>query len=255
MKEEKLSKLIVKTIGCIMAILIWYYIGGAISVIRKLDQIHCYITQGIMIWISVFLALLYVKFTKQSFVKLGFCRVKKDGWVNIFFCIPVLLLILVGTVSGFEFKRIANVVAAFFMTTAVGFSEEIYYRMFIFRLWKSVGVKRAVLISSVLFGVCHLLNIAGGRGVAETLLQVAFAFFYGIVFALMFALCGSVIPGIAIHLLHNFVVYMTKDVPLNQEIVIGAIQVCILVVYSIFMYRVLDKKLREQQETQEKRIA
>ena len=44
----------------------------------------------------------------------------------------------------------------------------------------------SMLLSSVLFGMSHILNVAGGAGLLATILQICFAIVYGMVFTLIF---------------------------------------------------------------------
>ena len=59
---------------------------------------------------------------------------------------------------------------------------ELYFRGIICNIWKD-NEKKAIIISSVLFGMSHILNVMGGADLAETLLQIAFAFTYGVIMA------------------------------------------------------------------------
>ncbi len=59
------------------------------------------------------------------------------------------------------------------------------------------------LVASILFGICHLINIAGGAAVLTTTLQICFAVIYGFVLALIFIRSGSLIPCILFHALHD----------------------------------------------------
>ena len=69
----------------------------------------------------------------------------------------------------------------------VGFAEELIFRGFLFKaMLKNSSVKTAVIVSSVTFGLGHILNLFTGQDLGETLLQVVFAIVVGFVFTLAF---------------------------------------------------------------------
>lgn len=49
-------------------------------------------------------------------------------------------------------------------------AEEVFFRGIICGAWLGHGVEKAMMISSVLFGLSHILNIAGGAELGETVL-------------------------------------------------------------------------------------
>lgn len=57
----------------------------------------------------------------------------------------------------------------------VGFLEEIIFRGFLFLALCQNNVKQAVLISSLTFGIGHIVNLLNGAEVLSTLLQICYA--------------------------------------------------------------------------------
>ena len=81
------------------------------------------------------------------------------------------------------------------------------------------------------------MNIAGGAGVLATLLQICFAFIYGLVFALIFIRSGSLIPCILLHALHDMCSFISADGTVTVNVVLGAVQTLILVMYLIYLMK------------------
>ena len=85
---------------------------------------------------------------------------------------------------------------------AVCATEELFFRGFLLRFLMRFGAVPAILLSSVVFALFHLVNLAAGS-VIYTLAQVLCAFAAGVCFAAAAALSGSLLPGFAAHLLSN----------------------------------------------------
>jgi uncharacterized protein len=96
------------------------------------------------------------------------------------------------------------------------------------RAWgaTSSGLIRAVVVSSSVFGVLHLVNLFHSP-VIPTLLQVAFATFIGICFAGVFLRTRALLALIVIHSLIDFVemVRVGSDKPAT---VAGAVLACVV---------------------------
>jgi len=94
----------------------------------------------------------------------------------------------------------------------VGFVEELLFRGFLFKaMLKDGSVKAAVIISSVTFGLGHIMNLFTGQDLIETLNQVVFAVAVGFVFTFVFYKSGSLLPGILAHSLIDVTSVFTSD--------------------------------------------
>lgn len=82
----------------------------------------------------------------------------------------------------------------------VGFLEELIFRGFLFKMMLKDGkAKTAVIVSSVTFGLGHLLNLLSGQPTLESGIQVCFAIAWGFMFTMVFWKSGSLWPGIIAH--------------------------------------------------------
>ena len=95
----------------------------------------------------------------------------------------------------------------------VGFAEELIFRGFLFKaMLKDDSVKVAVIVSSVTFGMGHIINLLTGHDVAETLPQVVFAVAYGFLVTMVFYKGGSLLPCILSHSLFDmFAEFAARD--------------------------------------------
>ena len=103
-----------------------------------------------------------------------------------------------------------------------GFVEELVCRGFILTIMldkygtTKKGVYKAVLLSSVLFGLLHFMNLLTGRGTfVQVGSQVLYAIFLGVFFSAIFIRCKSLWPAIIAHAVFDFMGSV-------QEIAIGS---------------------------------
>lgn len=84
--------------------------------------------------------------------------------------------------------------------------EELFFRGLLFTrlLRRGRGVLPALLLSSAIFGVAHLFNLAAGASAPETLLQVGYSFLVGCAAALLYLFSRSIAVPVLFHALYNF---------------------------------------------------
>ncbi len=91
-----------------------------------------------------------------------------------------------------------------------GLFEELVFRGYIFmmilerRRSNRRGIFFAVILSSALFGLIHLINIFGGADPFATLLQVGYSFLVGGMCAVVLLRTGSLWYSILLHAIYNF---------------------------------------------------
>ena len=132
--------------------------------------------------------------------KYGLAGWAKNSKAMLWF-IPLWLLSCLNLFSGFSPDYpIPGLIYAAVSMALVGFAEELIFRGFLFKaMLKDGSVKAAVIVSSVTFGLGHILNLFTGQDLVETLNQVVFAVVVGFVFMFVFYKSGSLLPGILAH--------------------------------------------------------
>ena len=128
----------------------------------------------------------------------------------------------------------------------IGYVEEVVFRGFLFRgLLKRRGLKAAVTVSAVTFGIGHILNLFAGQTSAQTVLQVVFAVMWGLIFTLVYLKSGSLLPCI---IAHSLVDVFSKFCRGGEKADI--VYVCVTIIagglYCIYM---LNKKTPEEKLT------
>ena len=131
----------------------------------------------------------------------------------------------------------------------VGFLEEVIFRGLLFDAIARNNVKSAVVISSVTFGVGHIINLFNGSGMelANNLCQIVFAVAVGFLLVTIFYRGGSLLPCIIVHSAINTLGTFSNDAGLtveNRLLHIAAL-IAITVVYTLILTRTLPKKQSE----------
>ena len=87
----------------------------------------------------------------------------------------------------------------------VGFLEEIIFRGFLFRAVAKDNVRTAVIITSLTFGLGHLVNLFNGNqaDLVANLCQICYAVAFGFLFVTVLRRSGSLLACIAAHCLIN----------------------------------------------------
>lgn len=126
-----------------------------------------------------------------------------------------------------------------FSMLCVGFLEELIFRGFLFRALCRDNLKTAILISSVTFGVGHVVNLLNGAEMVSTLLQIVYAIAIGFTFTYLFLVSGSIWPCI---LCHGAINGLSAFAPSNQGLHDGLLGAGFLCAVSIGYGLYLAKK-------------
>lgn len=177
-------------------------------------QTACYLTgiveQGA---VSIFLVILISQLGLLK--EAGFTR--PSQWKQIWLVWPILVLSLLnGGTSPFDgtltidASRPLLIVLFVLLYLAVGFVEEILFRGVILTLlvqkWGRTrrGIYLAVIVSSVLFSLLHIINFIMGRyTLLAVLTQTGFALFFGVFFGACLLRTNSIWPIIFTHALFD----------------------------------------------------
>ncbi|MFB7158368.1 lysostaphin resistance A-like protein [Lysinibacillus sp. NPDC056232] len=190
--------------------LVFPFIAGVIIAVNNISSLSsiCLI-QFIAFAVGVLVTLWIMKKSKFSFQDFGFRKFKAEAWMAV-----IVVSELVAFLSGITDKdgfSAQYVLILFLFVIAVGLYEEFIFRGLIFKYLSAKGLKTAIIGSSFLFGIGHLENLLAGHDFLLTLLQVAFAFLFGLVCAEIVVKTKSIIFPIAWHASHDFIAFLTDQ--------------------------------------------
>lgn len=122
----------------------------------------------------------------------------------------------------------------------VGFLEELIFRGFLFKAMSRNSIKWAVVVSSLTFGLGHIINLinGSGMGVAENLVQIFFAVLIGFLYVIIFWRGGSLWPCVISHGVFNSLSAFSAE----GEGMIQLAALCVLTVtYALVLLKTLPR--------------
>jgi hypothetical protein len=227
-------------LGAIFFFLLFFLlnlIAGPVVFVLALAPLLMVTVADIIIAIAGILIVLRLSwFRKAGFATLG----RRSDLVLYLLPAAIALLALSEGIATSE----ASMVLLFAVSSLViALAEETFFRGLIMQALVPVGVRRAVIVSAVLFGFPHLFNAAGG--VWDPLFTVAdtfAAFGIGVTFAALLFRTGTIWPLIFIHALVNFTALLALGsiiVPAQSllSLAITAAAGAVLTIYGLYLVR------------------
>jgi uncharacterized protein len=125
--------------------------------------------------------------------------------------LPLLFLpIVILVINGIKAASPGKVMWFALFTLMAGFAEESFLRGVVLRAMMPSGSTRAVLVSSLIFGLAHLINIWQGHSASTVIIQIIYSTLLGIGFAGARLYTGTIWPAIMIHALIDFVDFASR---------------------------------------------
>ena len=171
--------------------------------------------------------------------KYGLCKSKVPASKMLFY-IPLALLLTVNlwygvAMNGTLLETVLYILSMFF----IGFLEEMIFRGFLFHALAKDGVKSAVIVSSVTFGLGHIVNLFNGSGaeLLSNVLQVMYAIAIGFAFVMIYCRTKCLVPCIITHGVFNALsVFANKAVITPQrQIISGAFITLVAGGYALYI--------------------
>lgn len=128
----------------------------------------------------------------------------------------------------------------------VGFLEELIFRGFLFKAMARDNVRSAIIVSSLTFGIGHIVNLinGSGAGLIPNLCQVCYAVAIGFLFVTIFYKGKSLVPCIVTHgVLNSLSVFSSEAAQkLDNIIVVSLILCAVSVAYALWLIKTLPEK-------------
>lgn len=172
-------------------------------------------TVGFLLSISLLLFL-----QKHAFFEAyGLCPSKVPARSMLYY-LPVFLMLTANLWYGVTVNYGAVETVLYILTMlCVGFLEEVIFRGLLFNAMRKDSLKAAVIVSSLTFGIGHIINLANGSGaeLLPNLLQIVYATAAGFMFVMMYLKTDSLIGCIATHGLFNAISVFTDESNVTTE--------------------------------------
>ena len=165
------------------------------------------ITKAVTALLHIVLSLILFFWIKNNHLteKYGLCRSKVPAKKFMYY-LPLAVIASSSLWSGIGLPYgIAGGICFFISMCCVGFLEEVIFRGLLFKAMEKDGLKSAIIVSSLTFGIGHIVNLfnGSGRDLASSLIQIFFAVMVGFTLVLIFYFSGSLIPCIVFHSANN----------------------------------------------------
>lgn len=132
----------------------------------------------------------------------GLTRVKNAK--KFLYFLPLVIIGTVGLWNGIDINKSTNEIIFHILTMInIGFLEEIIFRGILYKSIEKDNQKLAIIISSITFGIGHIVNLLNGADLVPTLMQICYAITIGFLFVTIFNKSKSLIPCIITHIAVN----------------------------------------------------
>lgn len=186
---------------------------------------------------SITLIVLIIKLKGVSYYGLS----KVSNLKKYLYFIPLVLIISVNLWTGINITNTPNEIIFYILTMInVGFIEEIIFRGFLFKMMAKTNVKSAIIVSSITFGIGHIVNLLNGADLIPTLLQICYAISIGYLFVIIFYKSKSLIPCIITHSLVNALSIFNIDNVISLYIV-PVFLIIVPLVYAVYINRTVKE--------------
>lgn len=180
----------------------------------------------------------------------GLCKSPVPAWRFLYYA-PLVILASGNLWNGVALNYTPmETVCRIVCMLCVGFLEEVIFRGLLFKAIAKDNIKSAVVISSVTFGIGHIINLFNGSGMdlVGNLCQIVFAIAVGFLLVTIFYLGGSLLPCIIVHAAINALGTFANDTNLTTEtqLLHLAVLIVIAVAYTLILTRTLPKSQWER---------
>ena len=179
--------------------------------------------------------------------KYGFCRSTAPAKRFLYY-LPLIIIVSTAFWSGIKLQYgFPEALLYFISMCCVGFLEEVIFRGLLFKAIEKVNLKTAIVVSSLTFGLGHIVNLFNGSGkdLASSMIQIVFAILVGFVLVLIFYHGKSLIPCILFHSANNALKVFSAEGNLTPQTEMVLNLVLIFVVlggYSLYLVKAFSKK-------------
>ena len=179
----------------------------------------------------------------------GLCRSSVPACRFLYY-VPLLLLASGNLWNGVAVNNTpVETVCRIVCMLCVGFLEEVIFRGLLFTAIAKDNIKSAVVLSSVTFGIGHIINLFNGSGMelVNNLCQIVFAIAVGFLLVTIFYRGGSLLPCILVHSAINTLGTFANDTGLTMEMHLLhlGVLIAITVAYTRILTRTLPKSQRK----------
>ncbi len=163
--------------------------------------------------------------------KYGLCKPQIFS-AKMLFYLPLVVLLTANLWYGVALNGSPTEVLLYILSMfCVGFLEEMIFRGFLFKAMAENGVKSAIIVSSITFGIGHIVNLINGSGteLLPNILQIIYAVSIGFAFAMIYYKTKSLLPCVVTHSVFNGLsAFSNEAVMTPQRQIVSGILIAII---------------------------
>lgn len=199
------------------------------------------------------LALALMRFLNRKNGYRGGLKVYGRNLRDVWICIVIYTVVVFGSIfasiaalpNGFA-SIPAPTITSIIMAIYAGINEEILDRGMPLGLMMrnqpdSKRIRAAVILTSLFFGVTHMINAIGAADIVPTIVQCIFAILMGLFFAAIYLRTGSILITIVIHMIYDIIALVLATAVGEEESgilnILSMARTLLPFVLSLFMLR------------------
>lgn len=196
---------------------------------------------------SILQSLILLTFIRKNNLQkqYGLCKSQIPAKYFLYY-IPLFILATTNFWNGIAYNaNLAETICFIICMLHVGFLEEIIFRGFLFQAMAKDNVKTAIIISSVTFGLGHVINLINGSDIFANLLQITGAMAIGFLFVILYERSKSLLPCIMTHAAINITSIFSNEVglTLEKQIIFQLLLFAISISYAYFLIKSMPRKV------------
>ncbi|MBQ6905902.1 MAG: CPBP family intramembrane metalloprotease [Clostridia bacterium] len=237
-------------VAWIIAYCVLMSLGDSISSIIGVEK-------SITLPIGVVLSIVLMAFLRKNglFEEYGICP-SRASMRSMLYYVPVLVMMTTNLWYGVTVNYGALETILYILSMlCVGLLEEVIFRGLLFEAMRPDGFKTAVIVSSLTFGIGHIVNLINGSGaeLVPNLLQVVYATSAGFMFVMIYCKTKSLVGCIVIHGVFNSLSVFADEngASSGMRVLFCLILALITAAYGAYLALSLAKE-REMNKTNEK---
>ena len=221
-------------ISWIIAYCVLLSVGDGLSALIGIEK-------SVTLAVGILLSAILLLFLKKNglFLEYGLCKSKSSAKSMLFY-IPILVMLTANLWYGVTLNYGALETVLYILAMlCVGFLEEVIFRGLLFEAMRKDSVKAAIIVSSVTFGIGHIINLINGSGaeLLPNLLQVVYATAAGFMFVMMYYKSKSLLVCIIAHGAFNALSAFANEANATAEMrILSAILLTVITgSYSLYL--------------------
>ena len=206
------------------------------------------VEKSITLVIGLVLTLILLLFLKKNklFKDYGFC-LPSVSHKSMLYYTPLLVMLSANLWCGVSLNyTILETVIYILTMLCVGFLEEAIFRGLLFEAMRKDNQKIAIIVSSVTFGIGHIINLFNGSGaeLLPNLLQVIYSTSAGFMFVMIYCKSKSIFTCIISHGLFNSLSAFSNEALLTtkNQIISSILLTLITSAYAIYLAFTIKKE-------------